>query len=59
MITNREREVLELAKKFTQIEISKKLRISQPAVSKLYNNALKKIKDAKEVLELAKKLKYE
>jgi len=59
MITNREREVLELAKKLTQLEISKKLRISQPAVSKLYNNALRKIKDAKEVLELAKKLKYE
>lgn len=57
MITKRELEVLQLARKVTQIEISKKLKISQPAVSKIYNNALRKIKDAKEVLRLAKKLK--
>lgn len=57
MITEREREVLELAKKYTQREISKKLKISQPAISKLYNNALRKVKDAEEVLKLAKKLR--
>lgn len=56
MLTKREVEVLRLAKKLTQKQISKKLGISQPAVSKFYNNALKKIKDAKEVVELVKKL---
>ena len=53
MITERELEILELSKKLNQLEISKKLKISQPAVSKIYNNALRKIKDAKETLELA------
>lgn len=57
MITEREREILELAQKFNQLEISKKLKISQPAVSKIYNNALRKIKDARETLEIARRLK--
>ena len=58
MLTNKEIEILKLKKKgLTQIEISKILKISQPAVSGFYNNALKKIKEAKKILELAKKLK--
>ncbi len=57
MLTQKEIEVLNLKKKnFTQNEISKKLKISQPAVSKFYNNALNKIKDAEEVLKLKKEL---
>ena len=57
MLTQKEIEVLKLKKKgFTQIEIAKKLKISQPAVSSFYNNALKKIKDAEEVLKIKKEL---
>ena len=58
MLTKKEIEILKLKKKgLTQVEISKILKISQPAVSGFYNNALKKIKEAKKALELAKKLK--
>lgn len=57
MLTEKEIQVLELKnKKLTQLEIAKKLKISQPAVSAFYNNALKKIKDAGEVLKLKKKM---
>jgi len=57
MLTQKEIKVLKLKEKsFTQIEISKKLKISQPAVSKFYNNALKKIRDAEEVLKIKKEL---
>ena len=60
MLTKREVEVLNLKKKgLTQIEISSKLGISQPAVSGFYNNALKKIKEAKEVIEIVKKMKID
>ncbi len=59
VITERELEVLKLSKRLNQLEISRKLGISQPAISKLYNNALKKIKQAKEVLKIARKLKLE
>jgi transcriptional regulator len=60
MITRKEIEVLRLKKKgLTQLEISKKLKISQPAVSKFYNNALKKIKQAKEILEMEKEINKE
>ena len=60
MLTKKEIEVLKLVKKgHTQIEISKNLKISQPAVSGLYNNALKKIKDSKEVLRTAKELRVD
>ena len=55
MLTEKEIEVLKLKLKgLTQLDISKKLKISQPAVSKFYNNALWKIKDAEEVLKLKK-----
>jgi HTH-type transcriptional regulator, fmd operon transcriptional regulator len=57
MLTEKEVEVLKLKEKgLTQLEIAKKLKISQPAVSSFYNNALNKIKDAEEVLKLKKEL---
>ena len=57
MLTQKEIEVLKLKKKgFTQIEIARKLKISQPFVSSFYNNALKKIKDAEEILKLKKEM---
>jgi len=57
MLTKREIEVLQLVKEgLTQIEISKKLKISQPAVSSLYTNALRKIRESKEVLRIAEEL---
>lgn len=58
MLTEKEHQVLKLKnQEFTQIEIAQKLKISQPAVSKFYNNALKKIKDAERILEIKKELK--
>ena len=60
MLTEKEIAVLTLKKKgFTQNEISKKLKISQPAVSSFYNNALKKIRDAEETLKIKKEMKIE
>jgi transcriptional regulator len=57
MLTEKEVEVLTLKRKgMTQSEIAKKLKISQPAVSSFYNNALWKITDAEEVLKLKKEL---
>jgi len=57
MLTQKEIEVLKLKKKgLTQLKIAEKLNISQPSVSSFYNNALKKINDAEEVLKLKKEL---
>lgn len=57
MLTKKEIQVLELrAKKLTQIDVSKKIGISQAAVSHFETNALKKIKEANEALKVAKKL---
>lgn len=57
MLTEREIDVLKLKKQgLTQLEIAKKLKISQPAVSSFYNNALRKIKDAEDVLNLKRGL---
>ena len=57
MLTEKEIKVLELrAKKLTQIEVSKKLDISQAAISHFENNAHRKIKEAEQTLEVAKKL---
>jgi transcriptional regulator len=57
MLTEKEVKVLELrAKKLTQIDVSKKLKISQAAVSHFEKNALRKIKEAEQILEIAKKL---
>lgn len=58
MLTQKEIAVLELrAKKLTQIEVSKKLGISQAAVSHFEKNALRKIREAEETMQTAKKLK--
>jgi len=60
MLTKREIEVVRLIKDgLTQIEVSKKLKISQPAISGLYNNALRKIQDSKQTLQIAKELGVE
>lgn len=60
MLTKREIEILKLKSKgLTQIDIAKKLSITQPAVSDFYNNSLKKIRDSKEILKIAKELKEE
>jgi transcriptional regulator len=57
MLTEKEIEVLKLRKDgFIQIEIAKKLRISQAAISNFYNNALRKIRDAEEVNRVKKEL---
>jgi transcriptional regulator len=57
MLTEKEIEVLELrAKKLIQIDVSKKLKISQAAVSHFEKNALRKIKEAEQIIEIAKKL---
>ena len=57
MLTKKEVEVLKLKKRdLTQVEISKILKISQPAVSGFYNNALKKIIEARKISEIAEKL---
>ena len=58
MLTQKEIDVLKLKKKgLKQIEIAKKLKISQPAVSNFYNNALDKIRQAEEVMKIKKELK--
>ena len=57
MLTEKEIRVLELKKEgFTQVEIAKKLGITQAAVSGFYTNAIAKIKSSFETVELAKKL---
>jgi hypothetical protein len=57
MLTEKEIQVLELrAKGLTQKEVSKKLDISQAAISHFEKNALKKISEAKKKLETAKML---
>jgi len=58
MLTPKEIDVLKLKKAgSTQNEIARKLKISQPAVSKFYNNSLKKIHEAEEIIKLRKELK--
>ncbi len=58
MLTKKEIKVLKLKKKdLTQLEIAKILKISQPAVSGFYNNSLKKVREARKVSEIAKKLR--
>jgi transcriptional regulator len=60
MLTKKEIEVLKLKKEgLTQLNIAKKLKISQPAVSSFYNNALKKIKEADEVIKIKKTFEIE
>jgi len=58
MLTEKEIEVLKLkGKGFNQIEIARKLKISQPAVSGFYKNALNKINQAEEVIKIKKELR--
>lgn len=55
MLTEKERKILELRKKgLKQVDIAKKLGISQPAVSAFEANALKKIKEAAGTMEFAR-----
>ena len=57
MLTEKEIQVLELrAKKLIQVDVSKKLKISQAAVSHFEKNALRKINEAEQTMEIAKKL---
>lgn len=58
MLTEKEIEVLRLKKDgLTQTEIARKLKITQPAVSNFYKNALNKISEAEEIIKLKKELK--
>jgi transcriptional regulator len=57
MLTEKEIQILELrAKKLTQVDVSKKLDISQAAVSHFEKNALRKIKESEATIIIAKKL---
>lgn len=57
MLTEKEIEVLRyLQKGLNQMEVAKKLKITQPAVSKFYSSGIKKIKEARETLDFAKEL---
>jgi len=59
MLTKKEIEVLKLRKQnLTQIEVAKKLHISQAAVSVFEKKAISKIKDAKRVVEYSKKMNF-
>ena len=60
MLTKKEKQILELRKKgLKQSEIASKLKISQPAVSAFYTNALKKIRNAKKTIDFVKELGME
>ena len=58
MLTKREIEILKLRKTgLKQAEIAKRLRMSQPAISKFENNVKKKIKEANEIIKISKELR--
>lgn len=60
MLTEKEIDVLKLKiEGLTQMEISQKLKITQPAVSSFYNNALKKIREAEETIKIKQELGLE
>lgn len=60
MLTKKEKQILELRKRgLRQEQIASKLKISQPAVSSFENNALRKIRGAKRVMEFVKKMRIE
>ena len=57
ILTEKEIKVIELKQNgLTQVQIAKKLGITQAAVSGFYTNAIAKIKSSYETVELAKKL---
>lgn len=58
MLTEKEITILKLRiKGFSQVEVAKQLKISQPAVSHFEKSAYKKIDDAKNMLKIVKELK--
>ena len=58
MLTKKEIKVMELRKKkLTQVEVARRLHITQAAVSNFEKRAYSKIKDADNVLSKAKLLK--
>lgn len=60
MLTEKEVEVLKLKQSgMTQVEIAKRLKISQPAVSNFYKNALRKFREAEEIHKLKEELDIE
>ncbi|MFH1053167.1 MAG: LuxR C-terminal-related transcriptional regulator [Candidatus Woesearchaeota archaeon] len=57
MLTKKEIEVLKLKKSgLLQNQIAKKLKISQPAVSKFLNNALNKVIESEKTLKIIKEI---
>ncbi|MEI7718900.1 MAG: LuxR C-terminal-related transcriptional regulator [archaeon] len=57
MLTEKEIEVLKLKKQgLTQSEMAKKFKISQPAISNFYKNAMSKIKQAEEIIKIKKEI---
>ncbi len=60
MLTDKEIQVLELRQTgLTQVDVAKKLKITQAAVSNFEKNALRKISAAKEALNVARRLGIE
>ena len=58
LLTEKEIEVLKLRRAgMTQVDVAKKLSISQAAVSSFEKNAFRKIDDSMEVLKLAASMK--
>lgn len=58
MLTDKEKRVLELRRNgLKQADIALKLDISQSAVSSFENNALRKIREAKDTMDLMKKMR--
>jgi len=59
VLTKKEIEVLKLRKQnLTQIEVAKRLHISQAAVSVFETKAISKIKEAQKVVQFSKKMKF-
>lgn len=60
MLTEKEISVLKLKSEgLTQVQIAKKLKISQPAVSNFYNNAIKKMREAADIVKMTEELEIE
>lgn len=60
MLTEKEISVLKLKRDgLTQVQIAKKLKITQPAVSNFYNNAIKKMREAADIIKVKEELEIE
>ena len=57
LLTKREKQVLELRRKLTQVEVAKQLKLSQACISVFERKGKKKILDAKKTLLFANKYK--